>query len=253
MPVVAKKDQILNTTGAAEMYLDLANAADDGYLMVWASYIVWNIGGNVSRIYLEDGVNEYDLTQVYDSGININPRHFLWTLDDVPAQVDPGARVVVQFGGTADRRIICAGYNLLGVDLEEPLGTIVDENDQATTAKFADLTVPASGWTGAIFDFVSCLRGGFGTKPDYVPQTAGLIEEYDTVPFSGSEFYGAAGARKDIDGGSAVPLQWQVSPDFDTAYNYSAVAVKTDIDVPPVTQSLTVVAVDPQTLTLKES
>ena len=249
---VGLKDHLLNTAGAAEMYLALADVGAGRYLMVWASYIVWDISGNISRMYLEDGVGEYDLVQIYDTGVGINPRHFLWTLGVVPSKMDPGARVVVQFGGTADRRIICAGYNLAGVDLASPLGTIASDNDQTNTQKLTSVIVPNDVGAGTIFDLVSCLRGGSVTKPDYVPQTAGLVEQFDTVPFPSSLFYGAAGGTKEDGGSLPLELSWLVSPDFDTAWNHTGVMVRAELDVPPVSQAITLHADDEQTLTLRE-
>ena len=251
---IEKTDHILNYPAAAEMYLDLADVAAGRMLWVWASYIVWNITGSITRIFYQDGATEIDLTAHADTGINSNPRIFAWYLKNVPSKVGENARVVVQFTPTGDRRIIVGGYSLSGADLDATVPTINAANDQATNKKYANLIVNPATKAGLVLDFVTCLRGGSQTKPDYIPQTAGLVEKFDSIPFpGGSQFYGAAAGAKDAPEITTYPLQWEVSPSYDTAWNYAGVMLEAAPTPAPVrTQSLTLEMQKVRTLTVKE-
>jgi hypothetical protein len=252
---IAKQDSFHNSTGASELYLDLSDVEAGRLLWVWISYIVWNISGSVTRVFYQDGATEIDLVQVEDSGNFINPRIFLWRLAAVPARVDPGARVVVQFSPTGDRRISAIGYSLRGVDPVAPIPAATFNNDQTTTAKTTFLNFPIGGGSDPtmILDFVTCLRGGSLPKPDYIPLTPGLIEVIDMPAFpGGSAFFGSASGKLAQATPAGVFIEWQVSFDFDTAYNVAAVRLVEEEVVAPPVQAASFGIREVQTVTLKE-
>ena len=244
---VAKQDFVVNSGGAYSIDLDLADVGTDRFMVVWESRIVWNITGQITRVHLLDGVTETDFTRLYDSGININPRNIVWVLSDPPSKVDAGAKVVVTLTG-ADKRIIVGGYNLTGVDLVASVGPFSQANDQTFTDDTTLLTAQPAAAPGAFLDMVSALRVGSQTKLDFSPVTAGLYELYDSPPFPGSVYYGAAAG---ILTNGAVPteLSWFMTV-AEMAWHHTAFQLVAIPDVPKVSRTL--VTSEKQSLTLKE-
>lgn len=248
MIAVQKQEFVVNSGGLFSIDLALADVGEDRFMLVWESRIVWNITGQVTRVHLLDGVTETDFTRLYDTGNNINPRNIVWVLSDPPSKVDAGAKVVVTLTG-ADKRIIVGGYNLSGVDLTAAIGPFTSANDQTFTTDTSLVNAAPAAGSGAFFDMVGINRIGGQAKQDFSPVTSGLVELFDSVPFPGSVFYGAA-AGMYHNGAEVTPLSWQLGDSNDVAWNHSAFQL---VQLPEKrTQQQTLRALARRSLTLKE-
>ena len=223
-----------NLFGATNMFLnDLAiPGVGPRFILFWGSRSVYNTGGYILKVLVRDGGEggtEYNLTMIAATPDPFNPKLYLWYAE-VPDLL-PSSDMLVQFSGSSDRRWVFGGYNLDGVDIPS-IPAPVYASDQTGTGKEASVVVPAGPKTGEIFCMPGGLRSGFGVKPDYLPLTPDLVEDYDSPIWSGSEFYGSAAGSKPVTLLVPTEVRWQLSPDFDTFWTIMAIWLPS-IFIPP--------------------